>query len=118
MVAFAFLGVPTVTDRIAQTVVAMVLEPEVEPIFHEDSYGYRPGRSALDAVAVTGSRCWRSDWVIDMDIRAFFDTIDHGLLMKAVEHHTGLAWVLLYVRRWLDGAVAAPRRVAHCAGSR
>ena len=102
------LGVPTVADRIAQTVVAMVLEPEVEPVFHDDSYGYRPGRSALDALAVTRRRCWRSDWVIDMDIRAFFDTIDHGLLMKAVEHHTGLAWVLLYVRRWLRAPLQHP----------
>lgn len=102
------LGVPTVADRIAQTVVAMVLEPEVEPVFHDDSYGYRPGRSALDALAVTRRRCWRSDWVIDMDIRAFFDTIDHGLLMKAVQHHTGLAWVLLYVRRWLTAPLQLP----------
>ena len=102
------LGVPTVADRIAQTVVAMVLEPEVEPIFHDDSYWYRPGRSALDAVAVTRRRCWRSDWVIDMDIRAFFDTIDHGRLMKAVEHHTRLGWVLLYVRRWLTAPLQHP----------
>lgn len=95
------LGVPTVADRIAQTVVTMVLEPAVEPVFHSDSYGYRPGRSALDALAVTRRRCWEFDWVIDLDIRAFFDTIDHDLLMKAVEHHTDLPWVLLYVRRWL-----------------
>jgi RNA-directed DNA polymerase len=102
------LGVPTVADRIAQTVVAMVLEPEVESIFHDDSYGYRPGRSALDALAVTRRRCWRTDWVIDLDIRAFFDTLDHGLLMKAVEHHTGLGWVRLYVRRWLSAPLQHP----------
>ena len=102
------LGVPTVADRIAQTVVAMVLEPEVEPVFHDDSYGYRPGRSALDALAVTRRRCWRTDWVIDLDIRAFFDTIDHGLLMKAVEHHTDEAWVRLYVRRWLTAPLQHP----------
>src|SRR2546430_9413090 len=71
------LGVPTVADRIAQTVVAMVLEPEVEPIFHDDSYGYRPGRSALNALAVTRRRCWRTDWVIDLDIRAFLDAWSH-----------------------------------------
>ena len=102
------LGVPTVTDRIAQTVVTMVLEPELEPIFHDDSYGYRPGRSALDALDTVRRRCWKSDWVIDLDIRAFFDTIDHGLLLKAVSHHTALAWVLLYVRRWLTAPLQHP----------
>ena len=95
------LGVPTVSDRIAQSVVAMYLEPEVEPIFHPDSYGYRPGRSALDAVASCRKRCQKIDWVIDLDIRAFFDSIDHDLLMRAVAKHTDLAWVLLYIRRWL-----------------
>jgi RNA-directed DNA polymerase len=102
------LGVPTVADRIAQTVVCMVLEPEVEPVFHPDSYGYRPGRSAHDALSVTRQRCWENNWVVDMDIRAFFDTIDHDLLMRAVERHTSLPWVLLYVRRWL---VAPMQRV-------
>jgi RNA-directed DNA polymerase len=102
------LGVPTVADRIAQTVVCMVLEPRVEPVFHPDSYGYRPGRSALDALAVTRKRCWENDWVVDMDIRAFFDTIDHGLLMRAVERHTSLPWVLLYVRRWLAAPLQRP----------
>lgn len=96
------LGVPTVADRIAQTAVCMVLEPELEPVFHEDSYGYRPGRSALQALAVTRRRCWDDDWVIDLDIRAFFDTIDHELLMRAVRHHTDLPWVMLYVARWLS----------------
>jgi RNA-directed DNA polymerase len=98
-------SVPTVADRIAQTVVCMVLEPEVEPVFHEDSYGYRPGRSAHDALAATRKRCWENNWVIDIDIRAFFDTIDHNLLMRAVERHTRLPWVLLYVRRWLAAPV-------------
>lgn len=102
------LGVPTVADRIAQTVVTMVLEPELEPIFHDDSYGYRPGRSALDALDAARRRCWKSDWVIDLDIRAFFDTIDHGLLLKAAAHHTALAWVLLYVRRWLTAPMQHP----------
>ncbi|MGH3520286.1 MAG: reverse transcriptase domain-containing protein [Haloechinothrix sp.] len=96
------LGVPTVADRIAQTVVRSYLEPEVEPIFHPDSYGYRPGRSALDAVAACRQRCWRHDWVIDLDLRAFFDSIDHDLLLKAVSKHTDLRWVLLYVERWLE----------------
>ena len=95
------LGVPTVGDRVAQTVVRLVLEPEVEPLFHPDSYGYRPGRSALDAVGQCRQRCWKSDWVIDLDIRAFFDSLDHGLVLRAVSKHTQLAWVLLYVQRWL-----------------
>jgi len=95
------LGVPTVSDRIAQTVVRSYLEPEVEPLFHPDSYGYRPGRSALDAVATCRQRCWRKDWVIDLDIRAFFDSLDHDLVMRTVSKHTDLRWVLLYVERWL-----------------
>jgi len=95
------LGVPTVSDRIAQTVVANHLTLQVEPIFHADSYGYRPNRSALQAVEVTRQRCWTDHWVVDLDIQAFFDTVDHELLMKAVAAHTDQAWVLLYVRRWL-----------------
>ena len=95
------LGVPTVADRIAQTVVRSYLEPEVEPLFHPDSYGYRPGRSALDAVASCRKRCWRKDWVIDLDIRAFFDSLDHSLVLKAVSKHTDLRWIFLYVERWL-----------------
>jgi len=96
------LGVPTVADRIAQTVVAMYLEPKVEPIFHEDSYGYRPGRSAKQALERCRERCWQSDWVIDLDIKAFFDTIPHSLTMRAVGKHTQLRWVLLYIERWLE----------------
>ena len=96
------LGVPTVADRIAQTVVKLYLEPEVEPLFHPDSYGYRPRRSALDAVAKCRERCWKSDWVIDLDIRAFFDSIPWDLMLKAVSRHTELKWVLLYVERWLQ----------------
>ena len=95
------LGVPTVTDRVAQTVVRSYLEPEVEPWFHPDSYGYRPGRSALDAVSACRERCWKKDWVIDLDIRSFFDSIPWGLMLKAVSKHTDLRWVLLYVERWL-----------------
>jgi len=99
------LGVPTVSDRIAQTVVRSYLEPEVEPLFHDDSYGYRPGRSALDAVATCRKRCWKKDWVVDLDIRAFFDSIPWDLMMKAVSTHTDLAWVLLYVKRWLQASL-------------
>lgn len=95
------LGIPTVADRVAQMVVKHVLEPELERHFHADSYGYRPGKSALDAVAVTRQRCWRYPWAVDLDIKAFFDTIDHELLMKAVRHHTENRWVLLYIERWL-----------------
>jgi len=95
------LGIPTVTDRVAQTVVKMYLEPELEEIFHEDSYGYRPGRSAIDAVGVARKRCWRYDWVVEFDIKGLFDHIDHGRLMKALRHHCTINWVLLYVERWL-----------------
>ena len=102
------LGVPTVADRIAQTVVAMYLERLVEPVFHPDSYGYRPGRSALDAVARCRERCWRNDWVIDLDVRAFFDSVDHSLMLKAVQRHTDAKWVLLYVARWLKAPMRQP----------
>ena len=95
------LGVPTVADRIAQTVVRSYLEPEVEPVFHPGSYGYRPGRSALDAVGVCRERCWRSDWVLDLDIRSFFDSVPWQLVLKAVARHTDQRWILLYVERWL-----------------
>ena len=95
------LGIPTVADRVAQMVVKMHLEPLVEPHFHPDSYGYRPGRSALDAVATARERCWRSDWVIDLDIKGFFDNLDHELVMKTVRHHVKTPWVLLYIERWL-----------------
>ena len=95
------LGVPTVADRVAQKVAALYLEPKVEPVFHPDSYGYRPKRSALDAVKVCRERCWRSSWVIDLDYAAFFDSIDHELMLKAVAAHTDDRWVLLYVERWL-----------------
>ncbi len=102
------LGIPTVDDRIAQTVAAMYLERQVEPIFHPDSYGYRPGRSALDAVGRCRERCWRSDWVIDLDVRAFFDSVDHSLMLKAVQRHTDQKWILLYVRRWLTAPLLQP----------
>jgi len=95
------LGVPTVADRVAQTVAYLYLEPMVEPVFHPDSYGYRPGRSAHDALATCRQRCWRYDWVLDLDLKSFFDTLDHSLVLKAVAHHTDLRWILLYVERWL-----------------
>lgn len=102
------LGVPCVADRIAQTVAAARLEKAVEPVFHRDSYGYRPGKSALDAVAACRERCWEYDWVIDLDIRKFFDSVPWDMIVKAVQAHTdhGTRWIVLYVKRWL----AAPLR--------
>jgi len=102
------LGVPTVADRIAQTVVAGFLESKVEQIFHPDSYGYRPGRSGLDAVGVCRRRCWKTDWVIDLDIRKFFDTVPWQFIVKAVEVHTDQRWILLYVQRWLCAPLRLP----------
>ncbi len=99
------LGIPTVADRVAQTVAKMVLEPCVEPVFQPDSYGYRPGKSALDAVGVTRQRCWEYDWVVDLDIKAFFDTLDHDLVERAVAHHTEVPWLRLYISRWLCAPV-------------
>ena len=102
------LGVPTVADRIAQTVVARRLEAKVEPIFHPDSYGYRPGRSPRDAVAACRKRCWKTDWVIDLDIQKFFDSVPWDLVVKAVEVNTDDRWVVLYVQRWLQAPVQLP----------
>jgi group II intron reverse transcriptase/maturase len=99
------LGIPTVADRIAQEVVRRYLEPILEPVFHADSYGYRPGKSAIDAVAKARERCWRFDWVLDLDIKAFFDSIDWELMLKAVRHHTDCPWALLYIERWLKAPV-------------
>ncbi len=87
------LGVPTVSDRIAQTAVVLALEPEWEKVFHPDSYGYRPGRSAHDALEVTRRRCWRRDWVLEYDIRGLFDNIDHELLRQAVRYHCKERWI-------------------------
>jgi RNA-directed DNA polymerase len=95
------LGIPTVSDRVAQMVVKMYLEPEIEPYFHQDSYGYRPGKSAIEAVGVAKQRCWRYDWVVDLDIKGFFDNLDHELVMRAVRKHTDCKWILLYIERWL-----------------
>ncbi len=99
------LGIPTVGDRVAQMVVKMHLEPIVERLFHADSYGYRPGKSALDAIGACRRRCWRYDWVVDLDIKGFFDNIDHSLMMHAVRKHTDCPWVLLYIERWLKAPV-------------
>lgn len=95
------LGIPTVADRIAQDVVRRYLEPKLESLFHPDSYGYRPGRSAIDAIRTARQRCWQRNWVLDLDIKAFFDSIDHELLMKAVRKHTDCRWAVLYIERWL-----------------
>jgi len=102
------LGIPTVMDRIAQMVVKRCLEPELEKHFHSDSYGYRPSKSALDAVGVARKRCWEYDWVLDLDIKGFFDNIDHDLLMRALRKHTDCRWILLYVKRWLEAPVQLP----------
>lgn len=95
------LGVPTVADRIAQMVVKLTFEPQVEPYFLSDSYGYRPKKSALDAVGITRERCWQYDWLLEYDIRGLFDNLDHTLLMKAVKKHTDNKWIILYIERWL-----------------
>jgi RNA-directed DNA polymerase len=100
-VVFGYWACPTVADRIAQTAVAMILEPNVEPIFHQDSYGYRPGRSAHDALDTCRRRCWEQKWVIDLDIQGFFDNVPHEQILAAVDKHTDLPWVRLYVKRWL-----------------
>ena len=102
------LGIPTVTDRVAQMVVKQVLEPQLEPIFDQDSYGYRPGKSAHQAVESCRKRCWKYDWVVDLDIKEFFDSIDHALLMRALQVHTSERLVLLYLRRWLEAPVELP----------
>lgn len=108
------LGVPTVADRIAQMVAKIYFEPLVEPYFNADSYGYRPGKSQLDAVEITRKRCWQYNWVLEFDIVGLFDNIDHEMLMRAVKKHTDSEWIILYVERWLkapfkmkDGAIVA-----------
>lgn len=99
------LGVPSVFDRIGQTAASMYLEPLVEPKFHEDSYGYRPNKSALDGVDTARKRCWRYDWTIDLDITGFFDNLDHELVLQANKKHTNCKWVILYVERWMKAPI-------------
>jgi len=96
-----FLGIPTISDRVAQNVVKIYLEPLVEKHFHKDSYGYRPGKSAIDAVGTARERCWTYDWIIDLDIKGFFDNLDHKTTMQSVQKYTDCEWILLYVERWL-----------------
>ena len=91
------LGIPTVADRVAQEVARRYLEPILEPVFHADSYGYRPGKSAVDAVRKARERCWRYDYVLDIDVKGFFDNLDWELMLKAIRHHTDCPWVLLYI---------------------
>ena len=95
------LGIPTVADRIAQMVVKICVESDIEPHFHSDSYGYRPGKSAIQAVGKARKRCWRNDWVLDLDIKGFFDNLDHGITMMLLRKHTECKWIILYVERWL-----------------
>ncbi len=102
------LGIPTVSDRVAQMVTKLVFEPMVEPCFLPDSYGYRPNKSALDAIGVTRKRCWKYDWVIEFDIKGLFDNLDHELLMRAVKKHTDNKWILLYIQRWLKAPMKMP----------
>ncbi len=102
------LGVPTINDRIAQNVMAGKLQPLVEPHFYPDSYGYRPGKTAIDAIRVTRKRCWQYDWVIEFDIKGLFDNIDHELLIKAVRKHTDIPWLILYIERSLRAPMVMP----------
>jgi len=99
------LGVPTVGDRICQMVAKLVFEPKVEPYFLQDSYGYRPNKSALDAIGVTRERCWRYNWVLEFDIKGLFDNLSHELLMRAVRKHVQEKWVILYIERWLKAPI-------------
>lgn len=109
-----YLGIPTVIDRIAQAAVKRHLEPFVEPFFHEDSYGFRPGRSAIQAVGKARQRCWRDNWVLDLDIKQFFDCLDHSLVMGAVRRFTTCTWVLLYIERWLQTDVQLMDGILQC----
>lgn len=108
------LGIPNVVDRVAQTAAVLMLEPDVEKVFHDDSYGYRPGRSPVDALRVCRQRCFKKDWVVDLDVKAFFDSVPWDLMLKAVARHTTQQWVMLYVERWLEAPMLMPdRTLAH-----
>ncbi len=102
---FRPLGVPTISDRVAQMAVKLLVEPGIDAIFHSSSFGYRPNKSAKQAVTQARRNCWRYDWVVDIDLKSFFDTIDHGLLRRAVEKHVSEPWARLYIRRWLESPV-------------
>ena len=102
------LGILTVADRTGQMVAKRYLEPKLEPHFHPDSYGYRPGKSAIEAVGAARKRCWQYNWVIDLDIKSFFDQIDHELLLAMVRRHTDCKWALLYIERWLRAPAQMP----------
>jgi RNA-directed DNA polymerase len=102
------LGIPNVIDRVAQTAAVLLLEPDVEKVFHNDSYGYRPGRSPGDAVRMCRKRCFKKDWVVDLDVKAFFDSVPWDLMLKAVARHTDQKWVMLYVERWLKAPMLMP----------
>jgi RNA-directed DNA polymerase len=102
------LGVPTVSDRVAQMTAKIYFEPQVEAHFHSDSYGYRPGKSTADALSIVRQRCWKYDWVLEFDIKGLFDNIDHELMMKAVRKHTDNPWVILYIQRWLKASFQMP----------
>ena len=102
------LGIPTISDRIAQMVAKRMLEPKLESVFHPSSYGYRPKRSAAQAIGAARRNCWKYDWVLDLDIKGFFDNIDHTLMMRAVRKHTDSKWVILYIERWLTAPVQLP----------
>jgi group II intron reverse transcriptase/maturase len=102
------LGIPNVVDRVAQTAAVLVLEPQVEQVFHDDSYGYRPRRSPVDAVRVCRQRCFKRDWVVDLDVKAFFDSVPWDLMLKAVARHVTQPWVMLYVERWLKAPMLMP----------
>ena len=103
-----YLGIPTVSDRIAQMSIKILVEPLWEPLFHADSYGYRPGKSALQAIEVTRGRCWQYDWLVEFDIKGAFDQIDHDLLLKAVRKHTPERWQVMYIERWLTAPMLTP----------
>jgi len=102
------LGIPTVTDRVAQMAVKAFIEPRLEALFHPSSFGYRKGKSAHMAINQARRNCWRYDWILDMDMKAFFDTIDHDLMMRAVKKHVPETWVRLYIQRWLESSVELP----------
>jgi len=102
------LGIPDVSDRVCQTVVKLLVEPGLEALFDEDSYGYRPERSAHAALAVTRQRCWKYNWLLEYDIVGLFDNLDHQLLLKAVRQHVKEKWIVIYIERWITAPLIMP----------